>query len=339
VEPSALDALFARVRDIEAIGSTNLHDGLLLGAARAASSPKHPVRRVLVISDGQANVGPSTPEALGDVAARWTEAAVQVSAIGIGLDYDERTLGALALRSSGRLYHLADPAQMAQILDQEVRLLAQTSALGAYLEIVPGEGVDLLGAEFVGARARGNALRVDLGTLYAGQHREVLFRARVRQGASGERELAKARLVYRPRADRPEWSAQTVPLRAVLGDNPYDAARSADPRVQAMVARHEAAMAQQRAAEMLNAGQSAEAAQALDVAEDDLVQAAGSQRDERERARLVEQAARIKQTKQRARDAKTRKAARETALDSYGYSFADEGLSAPAPSTSVRPPR
>ena len=61
--------------------------------------------------DGRANVGPSSPEALGDLAARGTEDGVQVSAIGVGLDYDERTLGELARRSSGRMYHLEEPSQ------------------------------------------------------------------------------------------------------------------------------------------------------------------------------------------------------------------------------------
>lgn len=339
VGPDSLGELFGRVRRIEAMGSTNLHDGLLVGASWAASSAGHPVRRVVVISDGQANVGPSTPDALGDVAARWTEAAVQVSAIGVGTDYDEQTLGALALRSAGRLYHLQEPSQMAQILEQEVRLLGNTVALGATLEIVPGEGVELLDAEFVGARRRGEALRVDLGALYAGQRREVLIRARVRGGSagSGERELASARLSYRPRADRPERALQEIPLRAAFGADAEAARRSAHPRVRAMLARHEAAVAQQKAAEMLNAGQSTDAASVLEGAERELATVAQSLPEGEERARITEQAARIGQTKTRARAATTRQVAREAALDSYSYSFSDEGLSAPTPKAAPRP--
>src|SRR6185503_14046672 len=208
------------------------------------------LRRVIVISDGQANVGPSTAEALGDLAAKGTEASVQVSAIGVGLDYDERTLGELARRTSGRLYHLEEPSQLAMILDQEVRLLADTVATGAYLELSPAEGVEILGAEVVDARREGGSVRVDLGALYAGQRRELLFRARVRGGPSaepfGDREIARARLVYQGRGDRAAWSAQTAAIHGRLSADAKAAEASVEPRVRAMVTRHEAADAQSR---------------------------------------------------------------------------------------------
>ena len=65
---------------------------------------------------------------LGVLAANGTENGTQISAIGVGLDYDERTLAALAVQSSGRLYHLEQPEQMAIILAQDVHLLDQTIA-------------------------------------------------------------------------------------------------------------------------------------------------------------------------------------------------------------------
>ena len=52
----------------------------------------HAVRRVVVISDGIANVGPSSPEALGALAERGLRFRAQVTSLGVGNDYDERTL-------------------------------------------------------------------------------------------------------------------------------------------------------------------------------------------------------------------------------------------------------
>ncbi|MFT3764210.1 MAG: VWA domain-containing protein [Minicystis sp.] len=339
IGPGTLGPLMSAVRGLEAMGGTNLYDGLRLGTAHAGASREHPLRRVIVISDGQANVGPSTPEALGALAAQGTEGGVQVSAIGVGIDYDERTLGELARRSSGRLYHLEEPSQLAGILDQEVRLLSTTVATGAYLEISAGSGVELQDAAFADARRDGGALRVPLGSLYAGQRREVLVRARVRGTPGSEPTLAKVRLVYEDRAAGGTWSAQSLALRGKLSDDPKAAAASSDARVQAMVARHDAAEAQRSAAEMMNKGRAQEAAVELEKAEQRVTAAAKRADDPAERARLTAQAARMSQTRDQFMKAEKKSYARQRSLSlqTYQYSFSDDGLAAP-PAPPPSPP-
>lgn len=329
VGAGSLAPLFEAVRGLSSGGGTNLHGGLLAGEAHAAASARHALRRLIMISDGQANIGPASPELLGDVASRGTELGVQVSAIGVGLDYDEHTLGELARRSSGRLYHLEQPSELAAILDQEVRLLADTVATGATLELSPGEGVELLSAELVDARREGAALRVDLGALYAGQRRELLFQVRVRGEPGQEIELGKARLVYQSGGEQAGWAAQSTPVRGQISLDRAASAASGDARVLAAVARHEAAVAQRKAAEMLNQGRQQEAVQVLQDAEIQVSAAARASGDGAERQRLEAQAGRINFSKKSAQAASTPQEARATALDSYGYSFSDDGLAAP----------
>jgi Ca-activated chloride channel family protein len=323
--------LVEAVRRLEAGGGTFLYGGLRAGTAHAAASRAHPLRRVIVISDGLANAGPSTPEALGDLAAEGTELGVQVSAIGVGLDYDERTLGELARRSSGRLYHLEDPAQLAGIMDQEVRLLSSTVATGAYLEISAAPGVELDGHESAAVRGEGGALRVRLGSLYAGQRRELLMQARVRGRPGVEKELAKVRLVYEDRTSGARWAAQAVSVRARLDDDAKAAEASADARVQALVTRHEAAEAQRKAAAQLDAGQHDAAAASLSAAEAKVVAAAKRADDPAERARLTAQAARMAQSRNDFMKKKSPLRARALSLQTYQYSFSDDGLAAPPP--------
>ncbi len=113
VPPTLLDrssrAAIGRILDgLQPAGGTNLFDGLRLGERRSFNAPAtHPVRRVVLISDGAANIGPKAPEILGELAARGAENGIQVTAVGVGIDYDEHTLNALAMRSSGRLYHIS----------------------------------------------------------------------------------------------------------------------------------------------------------------------------------------------------------------------------------------
>jgi Ca-activated chloride channel family protein len=259
--PGTRRDLIQRVAGIHPMGGTNMYDGLRAGEARVAQAPAtHPVRRVVVISDGMANIGPATPEALGEVAAQGTEYGAQVSAIGVGLEYDERTLAALAVRSAGRLYHLEQPEQMTAILRDELQLLASTVATDAYIEIAPAPGVEILGAESVQGEVQNGRLRVRLGSLYGGQHRELLVRARVNTAVPGEHALASARLVYRDPAARHVERAHSLALNYAVTADAAAAARTGNARVQTMVASVQAARAQLQAVELLNQGNNAQAA-------------------------------------------------------------------------------
>ncbi|MBZ0121766.1 MAG: VWA domain-containing protein, partial [Sandaracinaceae bacterium] len=137
--------MMQRVRALAAMGGTNMWDGMQIAVRRMSEAPpSHPLRRVFLISDGRANVGPSDPASLGALAARATEWGTQVTAIGVGTDYDQTTLTAMAVQSAGRLYHLGQPYEMASILQNELQLLSRSVALNAYLEVEPAPGVLIL---------------------------------------------------------------------------------------------------------------------------------------------------------------------------------------------------
>ena len=169
-------------------GGTNMFDGLELAEGHAAAAPStHAVRRVVVLSDGQANVGPSSPELLGAIAERGLDQHTQVTSIGLGLDYDERTLDALAVRSGGRMYHLDETDGVDATLRDELALLTSAVASDAYVEVIPAPGVRVERIFGVGgwhgeatASSSGGTptLRIPLGSLFAGQHREALLRVR-----------------------------------------------------------------------------------------------------------------------------------------------------------------
>ncbi|MCA9581425.1 MAG: VWA domain-containing protein, partial [Myxococcales bacterium] len=195
--------LMNRVQTLQAQGGTNMYGGLTLGEQhlqRAAHS--HAVRRLVMISDGHANQGPSDPYSLGQVAAQGSEFGVQVTAIGVGLGYNEHILSELAVQSSGRLYHLAHPAQMASILEQELQMMRQVIATNAWIDIVPGPGVRILGIESLGGQMMGNRARIRLGSLLGGESKEILLRVQVDTSRLGTHPAATATLVYEDPAGR-----------------------------------------------------------------------------------------------------------------------------------------
>ena len=315
VPPSTVNAgsrssLLRYVRGLEAGGSTNLYGGLQAGISQMSDAPSsHTVRRVIVISDGQANVGLSDPVSLGNLAARGTEYGAQVTAIGVGLDYDEQTLGTLAMRSAGRFYHLAHPHQMAGILEQELQLLAQTVATDAYIEIIPGPGVIIIDGHS-GTRP----VRLPLGNLYAGQHREALVRVRLDASAPGRHTLGTAKLVYTPNGSKSPV-VKTHKLSYGVTADKRKAAKSKNGQVIAMVQARDAAKAQMQATARLNAGDAAGAKVYLEEAERKLESAAQAAPAAAKR-RYKKSVNKVRDTKKKASSARSRDDMRGAALES-----------------------
>jgi Ca-activated chloride channel family protein len=275
-------------------GSTNMFDGLRQGEGRVMGAPAtHAVRRVVVISDGVANVGPSTPELLGELAARGADRGVQVTALGVGLDYDENTLNALAIRSAGRLYHLGEPREMASILEREMGLLKATAVTNAVVEIIPAPGVQLLGADGVRSDwVSGGGLRVALGTLFGGQHREMLVRVRVTSAASdGTHPLASVRLHFADPSEGNLARVQEIVARYTVTGDRGQLERHANARTQGIIAVQEAGKLAVQAAQRVNEGSFDMADKDLAAAEVKLKETAKQMKSEPERKRVEAAAA------------------------------------------------
>jgi Ca-activated chloride channel family protein len=292
VSPATRAELLRRVQGLEASGGTNLHDGLEVARRAVEHAPSsHPVRRIVMISDGRATVGDTSPQSIANVAALATENGTQVTAIGVGTDYDESTLGAMAVRSAGRLYHLEDPSQMATILHSELNLLGQTVAANAYIEFTPAEGVAVEGTDAVRVDRQGEVVRVPLGNLYASQQREVLLHARIPTTSNGARAFGTARLVWQSPTNAEERrAADPIALRYEVTTDAAAPARSYTERVQAMVVGFEASQAQLRASRMLNEGRAEEAERTLAAAEQQLRQSQVHFSDEIVQGNLMRQA-------------------------------------------------
>jgi Ca-activated chloride channel family protein len=310
-----------------------MFDGLRLAEHRALESPPdHPVRRVVMISDGMANVGPSSPEVLGAVAARGADGGVQVSAIGVGVDYDERTLDALAVRSSGRLYHLEEPREMTGILDHEIALLQTTAATGAFIEVVPAPGVQILGSDGIRLDARADgSVAIPLGTMFGGQHREMLLRMRVNAAGDGARALASVRLRFRDPADGGLDRVQEVVARYQVTSDRSLVERHANDKTRAIAASQQAAQITIAAAQQISDGRFDAADKQLAEAETRLKDAARQARSDADRQRVVAQAAHVAKARAdvqdayRAPPAAAKPMARQRALEVNAGAMRDAG--------------
>jgi Ca-activated chloride channel homolog len=154
------------------------------------------VSRVLLLSDGEATSGVRDLEGMRRVAESVRNAGATVTTIGLGVDYNERMMAAIARDTNGR-HHFAESARsLASIFDQELSGLERSVARDARLELELGPGVELLDVSGLGFSREGSRVVVALGTFAAGEERTVLARVRVAAGSSGQRPIALARLSY-----------------------------------------------------------------------------------------------------------------------------------------------
>lgn len=315
VAPTRLDAvsreeILRQIAQLREGGSTNMFEGLSLAEGQIGATPaSHPLRRVVLISDGIANVGPSSPEVLGSIAERGLRFRAQVTSLGVGNDYDEHTLNALAIRSSGRLYHLDERQEMATVMKGEIDMLNNTLASEAFMEVVPAPGVQLLGADgsnlaqWVPTAEGQNALRIPLGALTAGQHREALVKVRIQDPEAFEghaRSMASVRLRFRDAQENDLERIQETIARAQMTNDSGAVARTANMRTKTIVALSEASTKQIAASQRINDGNFIDADKELERAERQLASQAQQTTSAPEKRRLEAAAGRVAQTRRAA---------------------------------------
>ena len=135
-------------------GSTNLHGGLMLGFQEV---DRHfDIRRnnrVILLTDGIANVGVTDAEQITADARAYNDRGIYLSTVGLGRDFNDALLSRLALQGQGA-YHFIDSAEeMDKVFRKDVLGLMQKVASDVSLILRPEPGVQVLGAD----RLRGPA--------------------------------------------------------------------------------------------------------------------------------------------------------------------------------------
>lgn len=315
MEPTTVDPLSRRqalavIEELGANGGTAMFEGLKVAESQMWTTPDtHLVRRLVVISDGKATEGPTSPDDMGRVAEVGLQRGIQVSSIGVGLDYDESTLNALAIRSSGRLYHVEHAEQLPGIIEREVALLESTAATDVEVELVAAPGVRLLGTDSARMEWHNDSLVVPVGAVFRGQQRELLVRAMVDDAREGTKVLASVRLHFRDPGEDGLRRVQETVLRATVTDDASLVAAHANSRTETLIAMREASAFAQQASARANAGDLDEADQQLALAERKLEEQAQRATTTADRDRAQRSAERISSQRRSISKAKKKPAA------------------------------
>ena len=116
-----------RLESIEPRGMTDLHGGWLSGAQSLAplvSRDRGLMSRVILLSDGQANVGITSTEAVCLHVRELAAAGVTTSTVGIGLEFNEELMTAIAKAGQGNSWYGQRAEDLAESFDAEMSFLA-----------------------------------------------------------------------------------------------------------------------------------------------------------------------------------------------------------------------
>ena len=162
VSPATRDWLVQRIRRIEPDATTNIADGLATSRTLLTDTalPKTTPRKIVLLSDGLANVGVSDADGLASIADGIFANGITVSSIGVGQDYSLAVMSGIAQAGRGEFYHVSDPAQIEAIVAAEVAAIGAITARAVELSIrVPdlvalGTNLNLLPQEEIAGGAR-----------------------------------------------------------------------------------------------------------------------------------------------------------------------------------------
>jgi Ca-activated chloride channel family protein len=142
----AINHMFAR-------GSTNLFGGWLAGAEELSRLEEARVRRVLLMTDGLANVGVTDRAEILHHVRELAARGVGTTAFGVGLDFDEVLVSGMAEAGNGHFYYIERPEQIPDFLSSELGELVTIAARSATLSVAAGgisvsnlNGLPMLGA-------------------------------------------------------------------------------------------------------------------------------------------------------------------------------------------------
>ncbi len=173
---------------LSAGGNTALFAGVSKGAEELRKFfDRNRVNRVVLLSDGLANVGPSSASELARLGASLMREGMSVTTLGLGLDYNEDLMAQLARAADGNHAFIERASDLARFFELEFGTVLKVVGRNATLTIdcAPGvRPVRLLGRD---GDIVGQQVVVRLNQLYASEEKFALLELEVPPGELGGR--------------------------------------------------------------------------------------------------------------------------------------------------------
>ncbi len=195
--PEARKNALQRLAKVDARGSTNLAEGWLRGCEQVGlHQTDRNVNRVLLLTDGLANVGITDRHELERHSAELRARGVSTTTFGVGADFDEALLQAISDAGGGHFYYVETAQQIPDHITSEVGETLEVVASDVAIAIhAPDVLVEPLSA--LSHHRAGEATFVQLGDLVSEQALDIVLKLNFPYGQIGDRVEASVRLVDR----------------------------------------------------------------------------------------------------------------------------------------------
>ncbi|MCL1921619.1 MAG: VWA domain-containing protein [Kiritimatiellaeota bacterium] len=191
-------SIVSAIRAVQSRGSTAIFGAMAQAAAEIRKNAhREYLNRIILLSDGQANVGPSQPVDFGRLGVSLMKEGISVSTVGVGLDFNEDLMTNLSGKSDGNSYFVENSDDLPRIFSSELGSALSVVARKVSLRIDFAAGTTPL--EIVGREGtiNGATVTLDFNQLYGGQEKYVLIRAAFSPGKDEtSRPVATAEVRY-----------------------------------------------------------------------------------------------------------------------------------------------
>ncbi len=190
VNKNKLRSLIEEVTDR---GSTALHGGMMEGISEAdkKKSSKY-ISRVLLLSDGLANVGVVDPEIIATDARKSYEKGLTITTLGVGADYNENLMVSIAKNAHGNYYFIENPAQIEKIFNKEFSSLLSVVAKDITIKLNPLGRTKIKDA--IGYELQGST--IEAYNIFSGGESYFLLELNVPAAKTGKMEVFQVDMEY-----------------------------------------------------------------------------------------------------------------------------------------------
>ncbi len=183
------NAVKALIRKVRAGGITNLSGGWLKGCehVKAHYDPQK-INRVMLLTDGHANMGIQDPKVLTATAGKKAQEGITTTTLGFGRGFNEDLLIGMAQAASGNFYFIQSIDEASEVFTIELDSLKSVIAQNLTATLALASGVvltDTLSLAQVSTNATGQTV-LALGDMYADEDKLLGISLSLPQAGIGE---------------------------------------------------------------------------------------------------------------------------------------------------------
>ncbi|MBI2435262.1 MAG: VWA domain-containing protein [Candidatus Hydrogenedentes bacterium] len=230
------EAIYEAIGRVHAAGNTALFAGVSKGAAELRKfRSEDRANRIVLLSDGLANVGPSSPAELAELGTSLATERMSVSTIGLGLDYNEDLMARLAESGGGNHIFAENAVDLARAYDLEFGDLLSVVAQEVRIRIDCPERIRIVRVMGHKGVIDGRRATIAIPQVYANQDRYIVAELEVPAFEAGNHVKVADVEVTCPNADPAIMESRQIVLDISGSAEAVEA--SINPRVMASVSR------------------------------------------------------------------------------------------------------